>query len=70
MSSRNVYLGPEERRAATALYRALQAARQRHTLGERSAESPCSTMRAILDAEPLAQTDYISIADQLSAARA
>ncbi len=38
MSSRNIYLGPEERRAAAALYRALQAARQRYTLGERSAE--------------------------------
>jgi pantoate--beta-alanine ligase len=66
MSSRNVYLGPDERRAATALYRALQAARQRYVLGERSADSLRSTMRAILDAEPLAQIDYISIADQLA----
>jgi pantoate--beta-alanine ligase len=66
MSSRNVYLGPDERRAATALYRALQAARQRYALGERSAESLRSTIRAILDAEPLAQVDYISIADQLA----
>jgi pantoate--beta-alanine ligase len=66
MSSRNVYLGPDERRAATALYRALQAARQRYALGERSADSLRSTMRAILDAEPLAQIDYISIADQLA----
>jgi pantoate--beta-alanine ligase len=66
MSSRNVYLAPDERRAATALYRALQAARQRYALGERSADSLRSTMRAILDAEPLAQVDYISIADQLA----
>jgi pantoate--beta-alanine ligase len=66
MSSRNVYLAPDERRAATALYRALQAARQRYALGERSADSLRSTMRAILDTEPLAQVDYISIADQLA----
>ena len=37
LSSRNAYLNPEERRAATALYRALQAARAELAAGTRDA---------------------------------
>ncbi len=63
MSSRNVYLGPEERRAATALYRALSRARELHTGGQRDADTLRQAMREVLEAEPLAETEYVSVAD-------
>jgi pantoate--beta-alanine ligase len=66
LSSRNVHLSPEERTAAAVLHRALVAARERWTAGERSGEALRSAMRATLDAEPLAQTDYVSVADALT----
>jgi len=50
MSSRNVYLSPEQRKAATALYRALTAAGTRYAAGERDAEILRQAMRAVLDA--------------------
>jgi pantoate--beta-alanine ligase len=63
LSSRNAYLSAEERRAAPVLYRALLAARERWAAGERGAEGLRSAMRRALDAEPLARTDYVSVAD-------
>jgi pantoate--beta-alanine ligase len=66
MSSRNVHLSPAERAAAPALRRALDAARARWRSGERSAEALRSVMRSILDAEPLANPDYVSVADGVS----
>jgi pantoate--beta-alanine ligase len=63
MSSRNVYLSPEERRAATALYRALSAAKAAYQEGERGAEALRSILRDMLATEPLAQTQYVSCAD-------
>ena len=66
MSSRNVHLSPAERAAAPSLRRALQAARARWVSGERSAEALRGVMRSILDAEPLANPDYVSVADGLS----
>ncbi|MDP2663476.1 MAG: pantoate--beta-alanine ligase [Dehalococcoidia bacterium] len=62
-SSRNIYLGPGERQAALCLWRALQAARELRTQGEEQAENVQQAMRAIIVAEPLAQLDYVSIAD-------
>ncbi|HET7182597.1 MAG TPA: pantoate--beta-alanine ligase [Candidatus Limnocylindrales bacterium] len=66
MSSRNVHLSPAERAAAPVLRRALDAARARWRSGERSAEALRSVMRSILDAEPLASADYVSVADGVS----
>ena len=66
MSSRNVYLNPAERQAATALHRALRAAQERYAAGERSGEALRLAMRQILDAEPLAQVEYVSAADPLT----
>jgi pantoate--beta-alanine ligase len=66
MSSRNVHLSPAERAAAPVLRRALLAARARWVSGERSADSLRSVMRSILDAEPLASADYVSVADGVS----
>jgi len=63
MSSRNAYLEADDRRAATVLYRALAAAQDRWAQGERSAGALRSAMRAVLDAEPRAKTEYVSVAD-------
>jgi pantoate--beta-alanine ligase len=66
MSSRNVYLSAEQRQAATALYRALNAAGARYNAGERDAEVLRRAMHAVLDAEPLANPEYVSVADALT----
>jgi len=66
MSSRNALLEPGERRAATALYRALRAAEAEWARGQRTGEHLRAAMRAVLDAEPLARVDYISAADPLT----
>jgi pantoate--beta-alanine ligase len=66
MSSRNSYLDPAQRKAAPVLHRALQAATGAWAAGERDAEALRNAMRAVLDAEPLARTDYVSVADPLS----
>jgi pantoate--beta-alanine ligase len=63
LSSRNVHLSPEQRAAAPVLRRALLAARGRWETGERSAEELRKAMRATLAAEPLAEPDYVSVAD-------
>jgi pantoate--beta-alanine ligase len=66
MSSRNVYLSAEQRQAATALYRALQLAGARYESGERDAEALRQAMRAVLADEPLAEPEYVSVADILT----
>ncbi|MBC8161094.1 MAG: pantoate--beta-alanine ligase [Roseiflexaceae bacterium] len=66
MSSRNVYLSPEDRRAATVLIRALHAAEQAHNAGERDAERLREIVRGVLASEPRGQPDYVSCADPLT----
>jgi pantoate--beta-alanine ligase len=63
MSSRNAYLEPIEREAATVLHRSLDCVERLYEDGERNAEALRSAMREILDAEPLATADYVSVAD-------
>ena len=63
MSSRNVHLSPDERRAAPILRLALLAAREAWENGERSAEVLRGRMLAQLAEEPLAAVDYVSCAD-------
>ncbi len=63
LSSRNAYLKGEERRAATVLYRALDAARQETAHGERDAVRLVAVMRQVIGAEPLASADYVEIVD-------
>jgi pantoate--beta-alanine ligase len=63
MSSRNVYLDPEQRKAATVLSRALTAAEEAYQNGERDAEKIRGRMKEVLAGEPLAQMQYVSCAD-------
>jgi pantoate--beta-alanine ligase len=63
MSSRNAYLSPAERRAATVLYRALDSARQAIAGGERDAARLTAAMRGVLATEPLAALDYAEVVD-------
>jgi pantoate--beta-alanine ligase len=63
MSSRNIYLSPEERKAATVLFRALTLARQLRLGGEKDAGKIRRQMTALIQKEPLAKTDYVSIVD-------
>jgi pantoate--beta-alanine ligase len=63
LSSRNVHLTPRERAAAPVLHRALLAAREAWAGGERSGDALRARMGEVLDAEPLAHPDYVSVAD-------
>jgi pantoate--beta-alanine ligase len=63
LSSRNAYLGQAERPAAAVLSRALLAVQEAYAGGERSAKRLRGLMRSALDREPLAQVDYVSVAD-------
>jgi len=63
MSSRNIYLSLEERQAATILFKALTLARQLGRSGEKDAEKIRRQMTALIQKEPLARIDYVSIAD-------
>ena len=62
-SSRNVYLGPEERQEAAVLYQALQEAKRLVGEGERRADVVLSAMRALIGRRPHAQIDYLEAVD-------
>lgn len=66
LSSRNTYLTPEQRRAATVLYQALTAGRERYAAGERAGEALRQAMAKVLASEPQAHPDYVSAADPFS----
>jgi pantoate--beta-alanine ligase len=63
MSSRNVYLNTEERKAALVLWKSLSLARQLWSGQERSTQVVKQHMADLIRKEPLARIDYISIAD-------
>ena len=63
MSSRNVYLDPEQRKAATVLFRSLSTAKEAYENGERNAEKLRGKMKDVLAGEPLANVQYVSCAD-------
>lgn len=66
MSSRNQYLSPEERQAATVLYRALTAAESAWRAGEKRGETLRAIMTATVAQEKLARLDYASVADPMT----
>jgi pantoate--beta-alanine ligase len=63
MSSRNSYLNPDERRAATILYKALTAARDLFVAGAHDPEKLRNKMRAVIRTEAGAVVDYAEVAD-------
>ncbi|MBT9159899.1 MAG: Pantothenate synthetase [Dehalococcoidia bacterium] len=63
MSSRNVHLDPEERQAALVLWKSLCLAQQLWSGGERSADRIRRQMIALIEGEPGARIDYVSVAD-------
>jgi pantoate--beta-alanine ligase len=63
MSSRNVYLNPQEREAALVLYRSLNAVKELWDAGERRGSALRDAMTSALASEPLARPDYVSVAD-------
>ena len=63
MSSRNVYLNPQERQSALVVWKSLNLAQQLWSQGERKAEILRQQMTDLIRKEPLARIDYISIAN-------
>lgn len=63
VSSRNVHLTPAERAAAPVVHRALAAARSAWERGERAAQTLRQLMRDTIATEPLANPEYVSVAD-------
>ena len=66
MSSRNVYLSPQERQAAVVLWRSMGLARTLWEKGERDAGRLRQEMVDLIGREPLARLDYVSIADPVT----
>jgi pantoate--beta-alanine ligase len=66
MSSRNAYLHGQQRPAAAVLFRALSTAAAVYAAGERDAEALRQLMAEIIDSEPLARRQYVSVADPIS----
>ena len=63
MSSRNVYLNPQERQSALVVWKSLNLAQQLWSQGERKAGILRQQMTDLIQKEPLARIDYISIAN-------
>ena len=63
LSSRNAYLSPKDREAALSLYRALNLAEAMYADGVRDSSAMRRKMMALLEAEPAASVEYVSIAD-------
>ena len=63
MSSRNIFLTAEERKAALVLWKALCLARGHWEKGQRDVASLRQEMASLIEHEPFANIDYISIAD-------
>jgi pantoate--beta-alanine ligase len=61
MSSRNTYLGEEERRQALGLSRALTAARERVAGGESDPLAVARAVRDVLETHPLVRPQYVEV---------
>lgn len=65
ISSRNQYLGTEERQVASVLYRALRVARERIGDGSDDPNVAKEAALKVLGVEPLARVDYLEIVDPI-----
>ena len=63
LSSRNAYLGTEERAAAPVLFRALRAAADAVHAGEREAACLAQLVRDMVATEPLVELEYADVRD-------
>jgi len=63
VSSRNTYLNPDERQAAVVLYQALSLAQKLWSQGETDAQRLRDEMIELIQQQPLATIDYVSVAD-------
>jgi pantoate--beta-alanine ligase len=61
MSSRNAYLSPDERAAATVVHRALRAGAAVVLAGERDPAAVRAAMAAVVAGEPLGELDYVEV---------
>ena len=68
MSSRNVYLSPEERTQAPVLKRSLDAAAALYRGGERRSRVIVEAARSLVGSAPLAKIDYVDMVDAKSLA--
>ena len=66
LSSRNVYLTPEQREAALSLNRSLRVAESMFAAGERRSHTIRDAVTSMIGSEPVAQIDYVSVADRES----
>ena len=67
MSSRNVYLTPDERRAAPVIYNALNRAVDLWRQGETRCDALRAEIKAVLGSAPLVSSiDYVSVADSVT----
>jgi len=63
ISSRNLYLTPEEQGSAAVIHRALKQAKSTFKEGERSAARIADVVRSTIETEPRARLDYVSVTD-------
>ena len=63
ISSRNTYLSPDEQAAAGVIHRALMQAKATYKQGERSGGKIADVVRSIVESEPRARLDYVTVAD-------
>ena len=66
MSSRNIYLSPQERQAALCLSRSLRRAACMVQRGETRETVVIDAVRALIEKEPLAQAEYITLCDSVT----
>jgi pantoate--beta-alanine ligase len=66
VSSRNAYLSPDERRRATALYRALSAGRAAFEAGGRDPAAVEAAARDLLEAATGVEPDYVALVDPVT----
>ena len=63
ISSRNLYLGPEEQESASVINRALRQAKEVFRKGERHAGKLAEIVRTTIETEPRLRVDYVGVVD-------